>query len=36
MATHRTPVPKGDYAAFLAKFEARRTTDDCYTPPPRL
>ena len=23
-----------DYAGFLAKFEPKRTTDDCYTPPP--
>ena len=22
-----------EYAAFLAKFEAKKTTDDCFTPP---
>lgn len=22
-----------DYKAFVSKFEARKTTDDCFTPP---
>lgn len=25
-----------EYTAFLKKFEPKKTTDDCYTPPPRF
>lgn len=27
------PTDSDEYAAFLKKFEAKKTTDDCYTPP---
>ena len=25
-----------DYEGFVEKFKPKRTTDDCYTPPPHL
>lgn len=28
----KAPAPEDDYLAFLDKFKAKKTTDDCYTP----
>lgn len=35
-ATSQDPAAFRDYEGFVEKFEPKKTTDDCYTPPPGL